>query len=60
MTGVAGSVKQPLYISSLGVYIQVDGEYAGRLPGKVEIVPDALTLLVPPDYRTELNFTRPG
>ncbi len=33
------------------VYMQVDGEYAGRLPGKVEIVPDALTLLAPAAYR---------
>jgi diacylglycerol kinase (ATP) len=33
--------------SSERVYMQIDGEYAGRLPGKVEIVPDALTLLTP-------------
>jgi diacylglycerol kinase family enzyme len=26
----------------------VDGEIAGELPAKVEAVPDALTLLVPP------------
>jgi len=32
------------------VYVQVDGEYAGRLPASVEIVPDALTLLIPPEY----------
>ncbi|HEX8985975.1 MAG TPA: diacylglycerol kinase family protein [Bryobacteraceae bacterium] len=32
------------------VYVQVDGEYAGRLPASVEIVPDALTLLTPPEY----------
>jgi diacylglycerol kinase (ATP) len=32
------------------VYMQIDGEYAGRLPGKVEIVPDALTLLTPEEY----------
>ena len=32
------------------VHIQVDGEYAGKLPGSVEIVPDALTLLIPPGY----------
>jgi YegS/Rv2252/BmrU family lipid kinase len=32
------------------VYIQVDGEYAGLLPGSIEIVPDALTLLIPPGY----------
>jgi diacylglycerol kinase (ATP) len=28
--------------------VQVDGEIAGELPAKVEAVPDALTLLVPP------------
>jgi diacylglycerol kinase (ATP) len=32
------------------VYIQVDGEYAGHLPASVEIVPDALTLLIPMGY----------
>jgi diacylglycerol kinase (ATP) len=32
------------------IYMQIDGEYAGRLPGKVEIVPDALTLLTPATY----------
>jgi len=34
------------------IHIQVDGEYAGRLPATIVIVPDALTLLVPPDYVT--------
>jgi len=32
------------------VFVQVDGEFAGHLPAKVEIVPAALTLLVPPNY----------
>jgi YegS/Rv2252/BmrU family lipid kinase len=32
------------------VYIQVDGEYAGHIPASVEIVPDALTLLIPEPY----------
>jgi diacylglycerol kinase family enzyme len=32
------------------IYIQVDGEYAGRLPASVEIVPDALTVLAPPGF----------
>ncbi len=32
------------------VYVQIDGEYAGHLPAEVRIVPDALTLLVPPEY----------
>jgi len=33
------------------VHVQVDGEYMGTLPAKVEIVPRALTLLVPPGFR---------
>lgn len=32
------------------IYIQVDGENAGRLPAAISLVPDALTLLVPPAY----------
>ncbi|HXA07643.1 MAG TPA: diacylglycerol kinase family protein [Bryobacteraceae bacterium] len=32
------------------IHIQVDGEYAGRLPASIVIVPNALTLLVPPEY----------
>ncbi|MDP3000066.1 MAG: diacylglycerol kinase family protein [Bryobacterales bacterium] len=32
------------------VPVQVDGELAGTLPATVEIVDDALTLLVPPEY----------
>jgi diacylglycerol kinase family enzyme len=29
------------------VHVQIDGEYVGQLPAQVEIVPDALTLLIP-------------
>ena len=36
--------------TSRRVYIQVDGEYAGHIPASVEIVPDALTLLIPESY----------
>jgi diacylglycerol kinase (ATP) len=32
------------------IHLQVDGEYAGLAPGTVEIVPNALTLLVPPEF----------
>jgi diacylglycerol kinase (ATP) len=32
-------------------HVQVDGEYAGRAPITLEIVPDALTLLMPETYR---------
>jgi diacylglycerol kinase (ATP) len=33
------------------VYLQIDGEFAGSLPAEIRIVPDAITLLVPPEYR---------
>jgi diacylglycerol kinase family enzyme len=45
----AGNVK----LAGLGdrpVHVQIDGEYAGRLPAEISIVPDALTLMVPPEY----------
>src|SRR4051794_18306692 len=32
------------------VYAQVDGELAGKVPMKADVAPDALTLLVSPDY----------
>ena len=32
------------------VYIQIDGELAGTLPARVEIVDDAITLLMPAGY----------
>jgi len=31
-------------------YVQIDGEFAGLLPAEVRIVPNALTLLTPPEY----------
>jgi len=34
------------------IHVQVDGEYAGLAPARVQIVPNALTLLVPPGFRT--------
>ncbi len=33
------------------VHLQIDGEYAGRPPASFEIVPDALTMLIPPAYQ---------
>jgi diacylglycerol kinase (ATP) len=32
------------------VYVQIDGEFAGHLPAEIDIVPDALRLMVPPEY----------
>lgn len=37
------------------VYTQIDGEVAGHLPAQVKIVPDALTLLIPPEYGKHLR-----
>jgi diacylglycerol kinase (ATP) len=53
MKGVTVLHARELTLSDPGnrrVYIQVDGELAGALPAKIEIVPDALTLMVPPGY----------
>ena len=33
-------------------WVQIDGELAGQLPAAIRIVPQALTLLVPPEYGT--------
>ncbi len=32
------------------IFVQVDGELAGKLPAKVELIPDALTLLAPSSF----------
>ncbi len=38
-------------VSEKPVYLQIDGEIAGTAPVKLRIVPDALTLLAPKEYR---------
>ena len=53
MAGVTVLRARNLCVSPVAdrrVYIQIDGEYAGHLPGSVEIVPDALTLMLPEGY----------
>ncbi len=37
--------------SSTRVFAEADGELLGNLPVRIEIVPDAVTLLIPPDAR---------
>ena len=32
------------------IFVQVDGELHGKLPAKINVVPNAFTLLVPPNY----------
>jgi diacylglycerol kinase (ATP) len=42
------------------IHLQVDGEYAGLVPARVEIVPNALTLLVPPGFRARRPVSVPS
>jgi YegS/Rv2252/BmrU family lipid kinase len=42
---------RPLNGSSHRVYAEADGELLGGLPVRIEIVPDAVTLLIPPGAR---------
>ena len=49
MPGVHTLRAQQIELSG-GAHVQIDGEYAGRIPAKIEIVPDALTMLIPPAY----------
>lgn len=39
---------RPLNGSSQHIYVEADGEFLGELPVRIEIVPDAITLLIPP------------
>jgi diacylglycerol kinase family enzyme len=41
--------------SDAGIYVQIDGEFAGHLPAEIRIVPDALTLMIPPEYSRAAN-----
>ena len=43
---------EPVRSNRRDVYIQVDGELSGHLPCSIEIVPDALTLMVPAEALT--------
>jgi len=39
-------------------YVQIDGELAGQLPAEIRIVPDALTLLIPPEYEQKMKSAK--
>jgi diacylglycerol kinase family enzyme len=54
MKGISVMRTDTLHLESpsdAGIYVQVDGEFAGRLPATLSIVPRAITLLVPPSFR---------
>jgi diacylglycerol kinase (ATP) len=60
MEGVSILRARKLHLSPVRdtrVHMQVDGEYAGHLPGSVEVVKDAITLLLPPLYRRRVRPT---
>jgi diacylglycerol kinase (ATP) len=53
MSGYKALRGRSVTCSALGgerIFAQVDGELAGQLPLTAELIPDALTLLVPPAY----------
>jgi diacylglycerol kinase (ATP) len=54
--------RQAVFSAAQGskIHVQVDGEYAGLAPARVEIVPNALTLLVPPGFRTRRPASVPA
>jgi diacylglycerol kinase (ATP) len=49
-TFVRGRYVECLAPSDGSIYVQVDGELAGRLPITAEILPGALTMMVSPEY----------
>ncbi len=54
--------RQAIFSSPEGskIHLQVDGEYAGLTPARVEIVPNALTLLVPPGFHARRPASIPA
>jgi diacylglycerol kinase family enzyme len=63
MTGATVLRADRLVLTSEGgscVYVQIDGEFAGHLPAEVRMVPDALTLLMPPEYCRAANAPVPA
>jgi len=57
MKGVTVTRAQQVKVASSPdrrVYVQIDGEYAGRLPAQICIVPDALTVLLVEEYGERL------
>jgi diacylglycerol kinase family enzyme len=49
-TIVRGRVVSCQSADKSDIYVQVDGELIGHLPVTAEIVPDSLTLLLPPEF----------
>jgi YegS/Rv2252/BmrU family lipid kinase len=44
-----------LPLSEKKVHLQLDGEYSGLAPARVEVIPNALNLLVPPEFITRIH-----
>jgi len=50
MPGVR-TLRAKRVVFSGDAHLQIDGEYGGRIPATLEMLPDALTLLAPAAYR---------
>jgi diacylglycerol kinase (ATP) len=53
MKGVVFGRAREVTLTGAGdsrIHVQIDGELAGGLPATIKIVPEALTLMVPPAY----------
>ncbi|HYP13940.1 MAG TPA: diacylglycerol kinase family protein [Bryobacteraceae bacterium] len=58
MRGVSVTKAESIVLecsSDPGIYVQIDGEHAGRLPARLSIVPRSLTLLIPPALMESAN-----
>jgi len=61
MKGVSVTRATALDLAPVGgvnAPIQIDGEACGRVPARLEIVPDALTLLLPPRFVNQSEFRK--
>jgi diacylglycerol kinase family enzyme len=63
MKGVTTVRTDSLHVecpSDRRIYVQIDGEYAGRLPASLKIVPRSLSLLMPPSFREHYAHAKHG
>lgn len=51
LPGISAEKRSVMDFPHPGAHVQMDGEYAGQTPARIELVSDALTLLLPPHFR---------
>lgn len=50
LPGISVEKRSSIEFPHPGAHVQMDGEYAGQTPATIELIPDALTLLVPQQF----------